>query len=163
MRVAACRAGAFAAALLGCALLIPAVCAAQARARRAALPRVGTIKDYPATGLTVGCGNYYTHLLRDARSPGAAYVFLARSDGSHAWMNLDGRDVRLRQIRSARRRGGDRRLFNYRRGALRVTVAFEEFAPGDEFAGGDFLFKLKITLRRGRASRTVRAVGYADC
>jgi hypothetical protein len=26
---------------------------------RNSLPRVGTIKDYPATGLMTGCGNWY--------------------------------------------------------------------------------------------------------
>lgn len=139
-------------------------CAAQGRARGGGLPRVGTIKDYPATGLTVGCGNIYSHLPRHAGAPDSRLVFISNSEGGNAWMNFDGRDVRLRQIKPARRsRGGGDRPYNYRVGTLRVSVHFEELRPGDPLFSEDFMFKLRITLRRGRAARTVRAVGYADC
>src|SRR3954463_12990680 len=67
------------------------------------LPGVGTIKDYPATGLMTGCGNLYFHK-RGQKPTDASFVFLARGDGSNAWMNLNGRDVRLKQIKTNPRR-----------------------------------------------------------
>lgn len=139
----------------------PADGAAQGRGRGGVLPRVGTIKDYPATGLMVGCGNYYFHA--PSYRPEAAdssLVFVANSDGSHAWMNLGGRDVRLTPVKTPAWPGSSR--FDYRHGSLRVTVLFEKFAPGEQ-PGDDFTLKLRIILRRGRIGRTARAVGYADC
>lgn len=152
------------AALICSALAAPVARAArQGRARGGGLPRVGTIKDYPATGLTVGCGNIYSHLPRQAEAPGGNYVFISNSDGGNAWMNLGGRDVRLRRIgRAARGRPGASR-FDYRWGSLRVSVAFREVKPGDPLYDEDIMFRLRITLRRGRAARTVSAVGHADC
>lgn len=131
---------------------------------RDALPRVGTIRDYPATGLMTGCGNLYFYR---ASRPGASddpYVFLARGDGSNAWMNLGGRDVRLRQIRLTRRGNRKPRPYYYRFGKVRITVLFEAFKPEDAPVDeGDSMFKMKITLRKGRAVRIVRAVGGSDC
>ena len=138
-------------------------CAAQGRARKDGLPRVGTIKDYPATGLMVGCGNIYSHLPHHVRSLDPPLVFTSSSDGSNAWMNLGGRDVRLRQIKPAARARRKSRDFNYRLGRLLISVRFADLKPDEPPFDEDFMFKLRITLRRGRAARTVRAVGYADC
>lgn len=150
--------------LICSAFFLPFDCTAQGRTRKGGLPRIGTIKDYPATGLTVGCGNYYFHLLHQAKSPGAAYVFIARSDGSDAWMNLGGRDLRLQQIKPATRAGRKAQPLNYRLGRLRVSVLIEELRPeNDPAVGEDFVLKMIITLRKSRAVRTVRAVGYSDC
>ena len=161
LKGAACLCGG---ALLCAAFLLPFDCAAQGRVRQGGLPRVGTIKDYPATGLTVGCGNYYFHLPHEAGSPGAAYVFIARSDGDNAWMNLGGRDVRLQKTWAAAARvGGKAQPLTYRLGTLRVSVLIQELRPEGSPAGDDFVLKMTITLRRGRAARTVRAVGYTDC
>lgn len=143
------------------AFVLPVGCAAQARARRDGLPRVGTIKDYPATGLLVGCGNYYFHPPSyRAESADSSLVFIARSDGGNAWMNLGGRDVRLTQLKTPAPWKSSR--FNYRLGSLRVTVVFEKFGPGEQ-PDEDFTIKIRIILRRGRAVRTTRAIGYADC
>ena len=123
------------------------------------LPRVGTIKDYPATGLMVGCGNLYFYKVADANSTTANYVFLSRGDGSHAWMNLNGRDVLLRKIKSR----GDRKFsrYSYRYRDVHIFVEFAEYtAPTGET---DHTSKMTITLRRGGRVRIVRAVGGSDC
>jgi hypothetical protein len=127
------------------------------------LPRVGTIKDYPATGLMVGCGNLYFYKA-EHRSRGAEdYVFLSRGDGSHAWMNLNGRDVLLPHIKSVAARNRSPRRFLYRSGKVHITVEIEDFAPEGADGANDPMFKMKITLRNGRAVRVVRATGSADC
>jgi hypothetical protein len=144
------------------------------------LPRVGTIKDYPATGLTVGCGNLYFYLASKARATDASYGFLSRGDGSNAWMNLNGRDVRLRQIKSSahtRRASSSHRKgatspenpptlirFSYRVGALRISVVIEDFKPrAADIEEGDSMFKMTITLRQGASVRVVHAIGDSDC
>lgn len=124
------------------------------------LPRVGTIKDYPATGLMTGCGNVYVYKVADADSSTANYVFLSRGDGSHAWMNLNGRDVRLRKTKSGA--GASRfRYQSYRYGSVHITVETKDFTP--RAGRPEHMFKMKITLRKGRAVRVVHAVGDADC
>jgi hypothetical protein len=146
------------------AFFLPLDCAARGKTQKRGLPRIGIIKDYPATGLTVGCGNYYFHLPHQANSAGAGYVFIARSGGVDAWMNLNGRDVRLTQIKTAAQAASETQQFNYRLGRLRVSVLIEELRPEAKSSiGEDFMFNMRITLRKGRAVRTARAVGYADC
>jgi hypothetical protein len=127
---------------------------------RNSLPRVGTIKDYPATGLMTGCGNVYVYKVADADSSTANYVFLSRGDGSHAWMNLNGRDVRLRKTKSG---AGARRLRSdsYSYGNVHITVETKPFTP--RAGRPEHMFKMKITLRKGRAVRVVHAIGDADC
>lgn len=134
------------------------------RPNRNVLPRVGTIKDYPATGLMTGCGNLYFFAASPRGASNTAYVFLARGDGSNAWMNLGGRDVRLRQIKSSSRNSRSGRHYYYRVGRLGVDVVFENFKPESApVEEGDSMLKMKITLRQGPAVRIVRAIGDSDC
>lgn len=127
------------------------------------LPRVGTIQDYPATGLMTGCGNLYFYRATNSNSSASNYVFLARGDGSNAWMNLSGRDSRLQQIKLPRSKRNARR-FEYRLGTLRISVLFEGIQRKNEAVDeNEPMLKMKITLRRGPAVRIVRAVGSSDC
>lgn len=138
-------------------------CAAQG-SKNVALPRVGTIKDYPATGLMTGCGNLYFYRAGDARASDANYIFLARGDGSDAWMNLGGRDVRLRQVKLSKHQAKRGRGFSYLWNGFTISVVIEPFKPeGAPVADEDSRFKMKITIRKGRAVRIVRAVGDSDC
>ena len=132
--------------------------------KRDILPRVGTIKDYPATGLMTGCGNLYFYPSARASSSDDSYVFLARGDGSDAWMNLGGRDVRLQRVGLSTRKNRKRWRYYYRLGKLRVSVVIEDFKQkGVQVEEGDSMFKMKITLQRGRAVRIIRAIGDTDC
>ena len=125
------------------------------------LPKVGTIKDYPATGLMTGCGNLYFYKAADANSGTDNYVFLSRGDGGNAWMNLNGRDVRLLQIKSGVRANRKLRGYFYRHCGVRITVEIEEYNPPP--GATEHTSKMKITFRKGRAVRVVHAVGGSDC
>ncbi|MDX6611205.1 MAG: hypothetical protein QOD75_391 [Blastocatellia bacterium] len=142
-------------------------CDAQAARRKLAkdgLPRVETIKDYPATGLMTGCGNLYFYPTTQAGAPSDAYVFISRGDGSHAWMNLNGRDVRLRQVRVSTRESRKQRSYEYRFGKVRISVLIQPFTAADgPVNDGDPMSKMRITFRNGRAVRVVRASGSSDC
>lgn len=158
-------AGVLYAALVIC--VLPVAVEAQTARRnvtRDGLPRVGTIKDYPATGLMTGCGNLYFYPAGRANPTSDAYIFLARGDGSNAWMNLNGRDVRLQQIKSRKRGSRQTQPFHYRFGKLRITVTIEAFKKESEAVNDDDpMAKMRITLRNGRTVRVVRAVGGSDC
>jgi len=155
-----CRIRLASSAFIICLFSVVAVAQVSANSR---LPKVGTVKDYPATGLMVGCGNLYFYNAQHKNPPPEAYVFLSRGDGSNAWMNLNGRDVRLRPIKSAHGKRTFRHL-TYRYGNVRITIETEDFKPeGAEAAEGDHMFKMKITLRSGRSVKVVRAVGDSDC
>ena len=157
-------------AILGSVLLVGILSfEAQAQSNRRtpaknSLPRVGTIKDYPATGLMTGCGNWYYYPAARAGSSDADYIFLARADGDGAWMNLGGRDVRLKLIKSLTGKNREPRRYLYSFGTLHITVQFEELQPEDAYVTeNDHTSKMKITLRKGSATRIVRAVGGSDC
>jgi hypothetical protein len=138
-------------------------CLASAQTRQAPPSlKVGTIKDYPATGLMTGCGNLY-FFQAGAKMTDANYVFLARGDGSNAWMNLDGRDVRLRPIKSGNRGSQKPRGYSYAYGQTRVTVVIQDFKANADGSESEHMYKMTITVRKGRAVRIVHAVGDSDC
>ena len=127
------------------------------------LPRVGRIKDYPATGLTAGCGNLYFYFERRTGRTGADYVFISNGDGTLVWMNLDGRDTALKIVKTPKTIKIPFRA-NYLWKRILIDVFVEDFKPPDApYAEGDSMFRMKIILRRGRALKTIRAVGDADC
>jgi hypothetical protein len=140
---------------------LPLDCAARAAGRRnGRAPRVGTIRDYPATGMMTGCGNAYFHFPRQAASD-TNLVFIAPGDGKFAWMNLDGRDTRVSLVRATtwyEKEAGVRWRHDYRAGATHITTVYVM----DE-SDADEPIRMSITVRRGRAARTVRVVGSADC
>ena len=78
-------------------------------------------------------------------------------------MNLNGRDVRLLQIKSGVRANPKLRGYFYRYRGVRITVEIEDYAAEGASGEGDHMFKMKIMLRKGRWVRVVRAVGNADC
>lgn len=130
--------------------------------KKVAVPRVGTIKDYPATGLMTGCANMYFEFANQIRNTSADYVFLSRSGGENAWMNLDGRDTRLALLKTTiwhkADESGRRTRYDYRAGAARTGVFIEARETSD-----DYTLVLKIVMRVGRAVRVVKALGSADC
>jgi hypothetical protein len=135
---------------------------APAKPSRGAVPRVGVIKDYPATGLTVGCANlYFEYASRALSSPGE-YVFLSRSEGDGAWMNLNGRDTRLTLLKTTiwHKSDGAARLtrYDYRAARTRVSVFIEPRESVD-----DYMFVMRIILLNGRSRRNVKAIGSSDC
>jgi hypothetical protein len=129
------------------------------------LPRVGVIKDYEATGLTAGCNNYYFEFPRRGQSLAPEYVFLARSEGEDAWMNLNGRDTPLKQIKSARRGNRNGQRYQYRAGDTFINVVIKNIQPKDGSVNEEdyFMFEAFVTLRRGRVARTIKLLGSADC
>lgn len=135
----------------------------RARLKTARLPRVGVIKDYEATGMATGCGNLYFTFPKRAEPADEQFVYLARSDGSDGWLNLDGRDTRLRLLKSATVRSGGavtRWRYYYLAGrATLVTVTITR----NEAVTDDVNLAAVIAIRRGRAVRRIRAVGSSDC
>ena len=127
------------------------------------LPRVGTIKDYPATGLMAGCGNSYYYFEQRAKTSAEDYVFISNGDGRIAWMNLGGRDVSLKLLKTPEFEKRPYRAY-YRWKKISIVIFVEDFKPPDApYEEGDSMFRMKITLRRGRFVKTIRAVGSADC
>ena len=133
-----------------------------AQRRATGLPRVGLIKDYPATGMTVGCGNLYVELPDTGINSGDKYVFLSRGDGTNGWINLNGRDVSLRLLRTDTMYSSTesfvvRHLYRYSGVSIIVTVR------RDGQPDADGRMKMSITLRRGKVIKSFEAVGTSDC
>jgi hypothetical protein len=110
--------------------------------------------------MQTGCGNSYFHFPRQAASD-TNLVFIAPGDGNFAWMNLDGRDTRVRLVRATtwyEKEAGVKWRHDYRAGATLISTE----SVRDE-RDVDNPIRMTITVRRGRASWTVRVVGSADC
>ena len=147
-----------------CLILAPwGVSPAVGQTSKPRLPRVGLIKDYPATGLMNGCGNlYFNRLPRSNDVPEERYVFLSRGDGTNAWIDLDGRDTRLKLFKTSSVKVKGKAVWHYfyRSGGAVIDVSIREKPkPADE----DIPMLMTIVLRRAGRSRTVAAEGYSDC
>ena len=152
--------------LLFAAFLWVAPAAAQPKTKPpppARLPLVKEIKDYPSTGFMTGCPNSYFVLpARVGKSP-QRYVFLVRADGKDAWMNLDGRDTRLRLLKTEfLRKAGvlTEERYLYRAGATRIRVQIR-YVDSEQYE--EYPLRLTITLSKGQRVRRVRALGFGDC
>ena len=136
-------------------------------ARRAdSRPRVGEIEDLSEVSRTVSCG-FYFQLPKKGEANPSRYVFISQVDGRDAWMNLDGRDTRLRLVRISpypRERLGARRRIDYRAaGGYEVLVRTVVDAVSDENNYEPTRFRVTLTVSRGRARTVVTAVGYSGC
>lgn len=110
--------------------------------------------------MMTGCGNSYFHFPHQAASD-TSLVFIAPGDGNFAWMSLDGRDTRLSLVKATtwyEKEAGVKWRRDYRAGMTLIsTVSVHDESDVDEPV------RMTITVRRGRAARTVRVVGSADC
>ena len=109
-----------------------------------------------------GCANFYVTPARRDSSSSAAYIFLCAADGTNAWMNLDGRDTRLRLIKTWTSQEADpmdRTYYStYRAGATHIEVTSK---PDHSRSDGESA--VTITLRVGKSQRVVRGLGSSDC
>jgi len=140
--------------------------AARTRRHVTARPRVGNIRDTSQVYQTVSCG-FYFKLPRESAPGDTRYVFISQMDGRDAWMNLDGRDARLKFLRISpypKERLGARRRIDYRApGGYRVRVETTVVAVSDENNYEPTRFRVTLTVVRGGREARVRAVGYAGC
>lgn len=124
------------------------------------LPRIGAIGDFEATSRNAleGCGN---HALIPATKPiKYSEIFFSSPDGLLAWMNLNGQDLRLQVEKTTLWHPETPQAFaryEYRAGNVSITVSF----PWNT----DYIsnYVAKIVLRKGRFTRTIKAVGLAQC
>ncbi len=124
------------------------------------LPHVAGIGESDeATGNSwSGCDNHY--LIPRNESFEHEPIFISNADGSIAWMNLNGRNMGLESVKTTlwyRRHGSAFARYEYRSGRILITVSFPQYS--------DYVseYRAKIVLRRGRAVRTINAVGLPQC
>jgi hypothetical protein len=80
--------------------------------------------------MMTGCDNSYFHLPRQAASD-TSLVFIAPGDGNFAWMNLDGRNVKLKLLKTTLYHldeyGAANAVYEYRYQNVAVTVSLPFF------------------------------------
>ena len=128
--------------------------------RRNLLPRVGAIGklEEGTKNIGDGCGNHM--LIPRNKSNTYEFIFISSADGLIAWMNLNGRNLRLESVKTTLRNSRDGNAFarhEYRLGRTLITVSFLLYT--------DYIseYPAKIILRKGRAVRTIKAVGLPQC
>lgn len=125
---------------------------------------IGLVGDDKSRNIS-GCGCY----LKPASTPDEQrYYFLTVSgdDGFTAWMNIDGRDVKLSlestTARPEHEHKGDTTTEVYKGGGATVQVILvitEEIPPG-----GKIIFhSADIKVTKGKRTQTVKAVGDCGC
>jgi hypothetical protein len=154
------------AAILSILIVAAPVCAQARRAARQSAPRVAEIADRSEVSRTVSCG-FYFELPKKVETGSNSYVFISQMNGREAWMNLDGRDVRLGLVRISpypkERLGARRRIDYHARGGYTVRVETTVVGLSDENNYEPTRFHVRLTVSRGGRTRIVRAVGTAGC
>lgn len=131
------------------------------RSQQARLPRIGTIKNLEnvIAASADGCGNHFL-VLEHKATRARESIFISDAANSDAWMNLDGRDVRLKLGKTTlrfRQNGDVFARHEYRAGNTHIAVSFHD-RP-------DYIYPYpaKIIVRNNRRARLVRAVGLGQC
>ena len=122
------------------------------------LPRVGMIdREAPRGTNFPGCDSHPLSFRKGADD----LFFESHPDGQDAWMNLDGRNVKLRLLKVTLyyldEYGTANAVYEYRHKDVAVTVTLPFLY--------DYVVWLpaKVVLRRGRAARTIRAFVMPQC
>lgn len=146
--------------ILLCTLSFPIFGQNTRRQKKNVLPRVGAIKDLENFyHRKAGCGNHFLYVRKYAIHENN--IFNSDDEGYNAWMNLDGRNVELKLVKTTLLH---REIFNdadaiyeYLSGNVRITVRLRRFS--------DYIAwePATITLRKGRAVRTIRAYITPQC
>ena len=122
------------------------------------LPRVGMIdRDAPRSNDIGGCDNHPLSF-REERDE---LFFESHPDGRDAWMNLDGRNVKLR-LRKATlyytdEFGTGNAVYEYSHKNVAVTVSLPLVSDYIDW------LPAKVVLRKGRAVRTFKAFVMPQC
>jgi hypothetical protein len=148
-------------------LLIATLCLAGASfAQRQASPGlVGTVTDQ---NLIDGCGCYFK--VRGSKRTSQKYIFAESiEEDARIWMNIDGRDVRLRIVKDwrirDRERVGNRSTRTFAADGISVTSTYRTTrvcAKYDENCESSD-YEATFVVRKGKRVQTVRAVGSCGC
>ena len=140
--------------------------AAQEKPAAAPPLKIANLKD---SSVIDGCG-CYLQFPAEGQKRFEKYVFMADIDEKEAWMNIEGRDVKLRlvdSIRDANRRVkvGDRSSRTYRAGDITVRVAYvvtRVCKPDDESCESTD-YDATISVTKGDRRGQVKARGSCGC
>lgn len=113
-----------------------------------------------------GCGCYF-NAATDKRANSTRYVFLAGYDAGHAWMNIDGKDVKLPLTRSVEAPGelkvGSRSVEHYAAGDITVEIEKVVTKLCEEEGCEVTDYAATINLVNGRRTQTAQAKGGCGC
>jgi hypothetical protein len=128
----------------------------------------GLVANLSQNAVGEGCGCYFKFRGTPRRVERYMFFLSIEGDQELAWMNIGGRDVKLRLVTGLNRkreRVGSRRRETYASGDITVTatyVATQVCARNDEnceSTGYDVTFLVK----KGTRSQVVKASGYCGC
>lgn len=145
-------------------LLVTIVCLlGTSFAQHASKPRL--VANLKRTELAGDCGCYFS--FREAPKNPEKYMFVEKAD-DNAWMNIAGRDVRLKTIREsprvAKERVGSRHMktFVVDDISIKSTYVATRVCPADEECASHH-YKATFVVRKGRRAETIKAVGWCGC
>ncbi|MGI8733227.1 MAG: hypothetical protein ACR2LM_07985 [Pyrinomonadaceae bacterium] len=135
-------------------------------AQEASKPRL--VGNFTRKGLGDGCGCYFR--FRGAGRDSEQYIFAEPVDDEKiAWMNIGGRNVRLKLVKEQsagdRERVGSRWTRTFVSNDITVTstyVATRVCAPEDESCESTD-YTATFVVRKGKLAQTVKALGYCGC
>ncbi len=129
----------------------------------------GMVGNVQNKGLGDGCGCYFQFRGSKRNSEQHLFASSIEEDDKTAWMNIDGRDVKLRLVREwgtkDRERVGSRSNRSFAAGDVKVAVTYvatRVCAVNDENCESTD-YAATFVVRKGKRTQTVKAVGYCGC
>ena len=133
---------------------------------KAPLPaRVANIKD---TSVVDGCGCYFQFPAEWKQKQSDKYVFMEGIDDEGAWMNIDGKDMKLELVGSSNESVwgvGSRSYKRYRANGITVrvdNVVTRICKPGDEQCESTD-YDATFTVTKAGRKRVIKAKGVCGC
>lgn len=146
-------------------LLVTIVCSpGTSFAQHASKPRL--VANLIRKELADGCGCYFK--FRGANKNSAKYMFVEGADDD-PWMNIAGRDIRLRRVkeseRGERERVGSSHMKTYAADDISVTSTYvaTRVCPHADENCESHEYKATFVVRKGKKTETVKAVGWCGC
>jgi hypothetical protein len=128
-------------------------------------PRISNIRD---TSVVDGCGCYFQLPAEWKNKQSDKYVFMEGIDGEGAWMNIGGKDVKLKLVGSSNEsdwKVGARSFKRYEAQGIAVRIDYvvtRVCRPGDEQCESTD-YDATFTVTKAGRRRAIKAKGVCGC
>jgi hypothetical protein len=128
-------------------------------------PRIANIRD---TNVVDGCGCYFQFPAQWKNKQSDKYVFMEGIDDEGAWMNIDGKDVKLELVSTSNESNGEvgsrsNKKYKAKGIAVQVDYVITRICKPDDEQCESTDYDATFTVTKAGRKRVIKAKGVCGC
>jgi hypothetical protein len=128
-------------------------------------PRIANIRD---SSVVDGCGCYFQFPAQWKNKQSDKYVFMEGIDDEGAWMNIDGKDVKLELVRTSNESNGEvgsrsNKKYKAKGIAVQIDYVITRICKPDDEQCESTDYDATFTVTKAGRKRVIKAKGVCGC